>query len=111
MAGRNQGRFAIAAAQGTNYGGNHATAGISVGTNGISVLVNTTNYIPAILVYDAPITDWTHVALVFHASRPSLYLNGQLVRTGAQVRPGLIVHPGHGIGGAPDQKDFGRFCG
>ena len=35
-----------------------------------------------LLVYDAPITGWTHIAVVYLNQQPSLYVNGVLVRTG-----------------------------
>ena len=59
-----------------------AGAGVSVGTNGISVFEHASAYLPALLVYDIPITNWVHVAVVYSNQQPRLYLNGGLVRTG-----------------------------
>ena len=57
-------------------------SGISVGTNGVSVFEAGNAYLPALLVFDAPIIGWTHIAVVYSNRVPSLYLNGVLVRTG-----------------------------
>lgn len=59
-----------------------AGAGVSVGTNGISVFEHASAYLPSLLVYDAAITNWVHVAVVYSNQQPRLYLNGTLVRTG-----------------------------
>lgn len=74
-------------------------AGISVGTNGVSVYENGDSDFAALLVYNAPITGWTHITVVFENKRPRLYINGTLVRTGLTSRQ-QIVHsaPGY-IGG------------
>jgi len=57
-------------------------AGVSVGTNGVSVFEHGGNYVPSLLVYDTPIQTWTHVAVVYSNRQPALYLNGNLVRVG-----------------------------
>jgi len=69
-----------------NFGGTGpagpAGAGVSVGTNGISVFEHGDTYLPSLLVYDAPILGWNHIAIVYSNRQPRLYLNGVLVRTG-----------------------------
>jgi hypothetical protein len=85
-------RFAIAPVNMYNLGYYGATAGVSVGTNGISVFEETTlaggnifiGYMPSLLVYDSPtpLTGWNHIVVVYNNKQPSLYLNGVLVRTG-----------------------------
>ena len=72
-------RYAIFPANG-RFG--NVGSGVSVGTNGVSVVELGNSYMPALLVYDTPITNWTHVAVVYSNQQPSLYLNGVLVRTG-----------------------------
>jgi hypothetical protein len=72
-------RYAISPANG-RFG--PAGAGVSVGTNGVSVFEAGDAYIPALLVYDTPITNWAHIAVVYSNQQPSLYLNGVLVHTG-----------------------------
>jgi hypothetical protein len=64
------------------YSNGDAGAGISVGTNGISVYEHAANYMPATLVYQATLTGWTHIVLVYKNKQPKLYVNGVLVRTG-----------------------------
>jgi RHS repeat-associated protein len=60
----------------------HAGAGISVGTNGVSVYEHTDNYMPATLVYSGSLSGWTHVTVVYENKQPKLYINGTLVRIG-----------------------------
>ena len=64
------------------YDNGDAGAGISVGTNGISVYEHAAGYMPATLVYQATLTGWTHIVLVYKNKQPSLYVNGVLVRVG-----------------------------
>jgi hypothetical protein len=91
-------RYAIWPTQGAKaYGGGHAGAGISVGTNGISVFEHGVSYVPSLLVYDAPVEGWTHVAVVYESRTPKLYVNGKLVKTG--VTSEANVHPGCCFGG------------
>ncbi|RYX99616.1 LamG domain-containing protein, partial [bacterium] len=69
-----------------NHGGDfdNAGVGISAGTNGISIYEHASNYMPALLVWNSPVssTVWTHVVLVYTNRVPSLYVNGNLVKTG-----------------------------
>src|SRR5205085_2147675 len=66
-----------------NYDGSSVSgAGVSIGTNGVSVFEQATGYLPALLVYDSPLFSWTHVAVVYSNRQPSLYLNGNLVKVG-----------------------------
>jgi hypothetical protein len=59
-----------------------AGAGVSVGTNGVSVFEHASAYLASPLVYDAVISGWTHIAVTYSNRQPSLYVNGALVRTG-----------------------------
>jgi len=72
-------RYAIAPENGSQEA--QAGAGVSVGTNGISVFENAWS-VPSLLVYDTPINGWVHIAVVYRDRRPELYLNGVLVRVG-----------------------------
>ncbi|MDM5284687.1 glycosyltransferase family protein [Peribacillus frigoritolerans] len=69
---------------GPGHGGSEENAGIgiSVGTNGVVVYEHSTNYLPPLLVYPISITEWTHIAVVYHNKTPSLYINGKFRRTG-----------------------------
>ena len=66
-----------------SYGGEgNVGSGVSVGTNGVSVFEHGYAYLPSLLVYDVPISSWTHIAVVYQTNQPTLYLNGMQVRTG-----------------------------
>ena len=69
----------------------HAGAGISIGTNGVSVVEHTAGYIPTLLVQDVVLTNWTHVAVVYSNRQPFLYINGSFVKSGF-VSPKAFVH-------------------
>ncbi|MBL8026978.1 MAG: chitobiase/beta-hexosaminidase C-terminal domain-containing protein [Fibrobacteres bacterium] len=84
-------RYAFFPTQGGIYGTNHAGAGISVGTNGISVFEHAPGYLPSLLVYNSTITGWVHIAVVYSNKQPKLYLNGNLVATG--LTSTMTVHP------------------
>jgi hypothetical protein len=99
-------RYAVFPSHGDiEFGSGQAGAGISIGTNGVAVFEHAAFYIPAMLVYDAPILDWTHIAVVYTSNRPSLYINGQLAHTGLQSA--RSVHPGSEMGGGV----YGHFAG
>lgn len=61
-----------------------AAMGVSVGINGVSVYEHAFGYIPALLVWQGTITDWTHISVVYSNNRPSLYINGVFVKQGLQ---------------------------
>ena len=86
-------RYVIGPQQGGEAFGSpaHSGAGVSVGTNCITVVDHTDFVIPPLLVYQAPITGWTHIAVVFENKQPRLYVNGRLVRTGL-TSPRSFVH-------------------
>lgn len=68
---------------GANHGQEFAGAGLSVGTNGISVYEHGTAYMSALAVYETGLgTGWNHVTVVYTERQPSIYLNGKLVKTG-----------------------------
>jgi len=74
----------------------HSYAGISVGTNGISVIEHGPGYLPALLVQDMEIKDWIHVAVVYTGNQPKLYVDGKPTKTG--VKSAKTVHPGTSLG-------------
>jgi len=77
-----------------SHGGDTAAgAGISVGTNGIAVIEHGTNYYPQVLSHSTTITGWTHIAIVYNNRTPSLYINGQFIKTGLTSGRGT-VYPG-----------------
>ena len=87
--------------------GVHAVAGISVGTNGISVYECSDYYYQSTLVYPTTISTWTHVVVVYTNNTPSLYLNGSLVHTGLQSS--YIVHPNLSFGGGAEALAWGGW--
>lgn len=101
-AGFNGQVYALHPAQGqATWGAGHAGAGVSVGTNGISVYEYAAGHMPALLVWPGAVSGWTHVAVVFQGRQPRLYVNGSLVRTGL-VSATANVHPGlRAAGGSP----------
>jgi len=72
-----------------------AGAGLAVGRNGVTVLEHGANHLPAVLAYAAPITNWTHIAVVYRDGVPNLYVAGKLVRTG--LKSEFTVHGGVGV--------------
>ena len=89
------------------YPPGHSYAGISIGTNGIAVYEHGSGYLPALLVHDVEIRDWVHVAVVYTANQPRLYLDGKPARTG--LKSTKTVHPGTSLGEAG--VGYGYYCG
>jgi hypothetical protein len=98
-------RYAIFPSQ---SGSSSAGAGVSVGTNGISVFELAGYYMPSLLVYQAPIFGWTHVAVVYLNKQPTLYINGVLVHVGV-TSPRSAVYPSAELGGDP--SGYGYYAG
>ena len=98
-------RYAIQPEYGHGYGGqDHAGAGISIGTNGVSVYEHGYSHNPALLVHDMELAGWNHVAVVYEAKQPKLYVNGVLVKTGQSST--RTVHPSASLGeGGPNSYD------
>ena len=63
---------------------------------------------PSLLVYQAPILGWTHVAVVYQNKQPTLYINGVSVRTG-QTSSRSAVYPSSELGG--DRSGYGYYAG
>jgi len=100
-------RYAIFPDQGQQaYGDPNAGAGVSVGTNGVSVFEHAGDYLPSLLVYTNSVSGWTHVAVVYSNSQPRLYVNGNLVRTG--LVSGRRVHPSANMGDSGNGYGFYR---
>ncbi len=89
---------------------NHATnagAGVSVGTNGISVYEHGSGYMPPLAVYEASIgTGWNHVVVTYTNRQPRIYLNGDLVHTGLTSARANVYAPTY-LGSGP----YGLFAG
>jgi hypothetical protein len=75
-------------------------AGVSVGTNGVSVFEHTSDNLYSPIVYDAVLSGWTHIAVVYTDKVATLYVNGVLVATGVTPRDRLTqVFPSSQFGG------------
>jgi len=111
VSGGGEQRFAIAPINFFNLGYLGATAGVSVGTNGISVFEETSGYFPSPLVYDSltPLTGWNHITVVYNEKRPSLYVNGALVRTG-MTSQAYEVYPS-AVFGFGNERTTGSYSG
>jgi hypothetical protein len=82
-----------------HLGGNgDAGAGVSVGTNGISVYEHAANYLPPLLVDDCPLSGWNHISVVYRNKQPTLYLNGVYEKAGCKST--RTVHPAFDLGGS-----------
>ncbi len=79
-------------------GATHAGSGLAVGRNGVCVFEHGANYFAPVLVHAAQLDNWTHVAVVYRDSQPTLFLNGVPVHTG--LKSLHIVHPGTASQGA-----------
>ena len=73
----------------------HAGAGLAVGRNGVVVFEHSADYFAPVLVAALPITNWTHLTVVYREGEPSLYVDGRFVRRG--LRSEHVVHPGVGV--------------
>ncbi len=77
-------------------GESNGGAGLSVGTNGISVYEHGSNYMPATAVYEGEIgSDWNHIMIVYDNKQPTIYLNGNAVRTGLTSPREVVTAPIH----------------
>ncbi|MDQ3278052.1 MAG: glycosyl hydrolase family 43, partial [Bacteroidota bacterium] len=86
--------YAIYPSQGeTLYGAGHATAGLTIGRNGVGVWENAV-YPKLTLVAEAPVAGWSHIAVVYEEGVPSVYINGSRVAKGS--KSASVVHPGVG---------------
>ena len=91
-------RYAIFPTQGGTYWGpENAGVGLSIGTNGISVMEHGDGYLPSVLVHNVAISDWVLVVLTYDNNKPTLYINGNFAKDG--VTGSKTTHPGQSLGG------------
>lgn len=86
-----------------------AGAGISLGTNGISVYEHGNGYLPPLLSHTVSIssTIFSHVVIVYTNKLPSLYINDVFIKNGlTSTKTNVYYNPGTFIGGA-----YGLFSG
>jgi GT2 family glycosyltransferase/glycosyltransferase involved in cell wall biosynthesis len=96
-------RYVIGAGHGLDK--EYAGTGVSVGTNGVSVFEHTAYHLPATLVFETSITDWIHIAIVFHDKTPYLFINGELKKKGLKSLKSNVFASGI-IGGLNDYDCF-----
>ncbi len=84
----------------TLYGANHAACGLGATRNGVAVYERSTGNPALVASAQVPLAGWTHVAIVYRAGTPALYVDGK--QAGEARRSGRTVHPGLGESfGAP----------
>jgi len=75
----------------TLYGSGHVSCGLAAGRNGIMVLERAHKDWHTVLTARMPIAGWVHLALVYKAGAPSVYVDGKLAGQGKAF--GNVVHP------------------
>ncbi|MGC9342330.1 MAG: hypothetical protein ACP5E3_06500, partial [Bacteroidales bacterium] len=75
---------------GSAHGGSDAGQGLSIGTNGISNYEHGAGYMPATAVYQGQFIDPRIIDIFYTDRRPTLYVDGQLVRTGLTSGRALV---------------------
>ena len=97
-----------------SYGGYNAEAGVgmSVGTNGISVVEHAPYYLSSMLNYTNILTGWVHIAVVYSNKQPTLYVNGINVATGI-TSTRTFVYPSKDFGGSAVSPwdTYGSYAG
>ncbi|QIP12638.1 glycosyl hydrolase family 43 [Spirosoma aureum] len=76
------------------YGEGHETCGLTVGRNGVAIWHHGAGKPVFILAAPTAISGWSHIALVYQAGAPSVYVNGKLIQRGENN--GKVIHPGIG---------------
>jgi len=71
-------------------GEGNASSGLSIGRNGVVVYEHSASYFAPVLVHTTPISDWTHVAVVYQDGLPTLFLNGKQAHQGKKGP--FVVH-------------------
>jgi hypothetical protein len=88
----------------TVYGSGHVSCGLLAGRNLVAVLERDHLNWHTIVSTPMPISGWTHVALVYKAGAPSVYVDGKLV--GRAEASGAVVHPGVGDASQRDGAEY-----
>ncbi|MFZ2958395.1 MAG: LamG-like jellyroll fold domain-containing protein [Candidatus Ozemobacteraceae bacterium] len=99
-------KYLLGAAHG---GDTESGAGISAGTNGVSVYEHGSGYMPALLAYSSIISTsvFSHIVVTYENKQPKLYFNGSLVRTGlTSLRTNVNL-----VGSSIGYGSYGNFNG
>ena len=75
------------------YGKGHRTCGLAIGRNGVAVWEHGGRVPVMVLAAHAPISGWSHIALVYTNGVPAVYVNGLFIAKGSRSSN---VHPGIG---------------
>ena len=102
--------FVVFPTHGKTWGEGQSGAGLSVGINGVAAFEHWHNNIAPVLVWKAPspLDAPVHVALVYAANVPSLYVDGKKVHTG--VASGQTPHPSNPGGDTFAGRNDGAAC-
>ena len=85
VTGAGLGRYHHAIAAQVELTAGTAGAGLSIGTNGMTVFEHSGGYLPPLAVYTGTVgTAWNHIAVVYTENRPTIFMNGAAVRQGLQ---------------------------
>lgn len=84
-----------------------ASAGLTVGRNGICVFEHSHYYMPPILSWAGALNGWNHIAIVYKNRQPLLYVNGTLVATGLVSQREKVFIGNSQFGGG----DYGHYQG
>ena len=86
------------------YGAGHAACGLTVGRNGVAIWERTNGKPTFILAAPVPVTGWSHVAVVYTAGVPAIYVNGKRIQQGKKSQH--VVHPGVGKAYLSDEASY-----
>jgi len=86
------------------YGSGHVSCGLLAGRNLVAVLERDRANWRTVLSTPIAISGWAHVALVYKAGAPSVYVDGKL--TGQAEASGAVVHPGVHDAGERDGAEY-----
>ncbi len=87
----------------------NAGAGVSIGTNGVSVYEHSGGYMPPLLVHQTTISQATNIVVVYTSKRPTLYINSQFARQGL-LSPRTAVYLRASTVGGAEYGYFGGSC-
>jgi hypothetical protein len=82
--------------------------GVSLGRNSVGVYEGcgpSVSYFAPLLVYSGSIQGWTNIVVVYVNKQPSLYINGQFIKSGL-VSSHANVYPSTRFGGSPDYQGY-----
>ena len=102
--------FVVFPTHGKTWGEGHSGAGLSVGKNGVAAFEHWHQNIAPVLVWQAPapLDKPVHVALIYTAGVPSLFIDGKKVHTG--VASGQTPHLSLPVGDAFIGQSDGVTC-